>query len=177
MSDSYKYLVWLLQEEAAQSRVELDSIRNSLRYRAGSLLVDMFPLSRRSFAALKSLLRLLIQHSGASFFRSQASPKVPEAALLADTLVLLGSAPVADEIHAGKWVTNDAAQLAIVMDTIQHPRLLVLQQLDQIVLRRLARWQMLGGRVVWQPLPSGDYSPVLLGYLQYLLDNPTESSA
>lgn len=178
MAANYQYLISLLKEEAAQCRVEVHNIRNSLRYRAGSLLVEIFPLSRRSFSALRNLLRLLVQHSGVGSARSGASPMaVPEAALLADTLIFVGSAPVADDLHAGKWVTNDAALLATVMDTTQYPRLLVLQQLDQIVLRRLARWQMQGGRVTWQPLPSRAYSPVLLGYLQSLLNNPIEPSA
>lgn len=179
LTTNYQYLIRLLQEETAQTQAELDSIRNSLRYRAGSLLVEAFPPSRRSFSALRGLLCLFLQQvrSDQAVSTTSSLGRLPEAALNAETLVFTDSASIVGGQHVGAWITSDAFQLAAVLDETQRPGILVLQQLDQIVLRRLGRWQALGGRVVWQPLPGEAYPPVLLGYLQSLLGNPTEIDA
>lgn len=176
MKNHNQYLIRLLQEEAAQAQAEVRSIRNSLRYRAGSLLVEAFPPSRRSFSAVRALLRLFIEQarSGRTKGVGVATAMVPKAALVADLLVLAPSSGTAGPPPNGAWVTTDATHLAAVMDAIQAPGTVLLQQLDQVVLRRLARWQALGGRVSWQPLPDQVYSPVLLGYLKSLLDSPIE---
>jgi len=174
-----QYLIRLLQEEAAQAQAEVRSIRNSLRYRAGSLLVEAFPPSRRSFSVVRALLRLFVEQArrGRTKGVGIATAMVPEAALAADFLMLIPSSGTADPSLNGAWVTTDAALLAAVMDAVQVPGTVLLQQLDQVVLRRLGRWQALGGRVNWQPLPGEVYSPALLGYLQSLLDSPIEPCA
>lgn len=154
----------------------MESMRNSLRYLAGSLLVEMLPPSRRSLGALRALLRLFVEQARGNSLKGAASSiVVPEAALLADILLLGAPANTSTQHQGGVWVTTDTAQFAAVMDAIQKPGMLILQQLDQVVLRRLARWQALGGLIEWQPLPGEQYSPTLLGYLQSLLDNPIES--
>lgn len=178
LSTNYQYLIRLLQEEAAQSNAEVENIRNSLRYRVGGLLVEAFPPSLRSFTAIRGLLRLFIQQTRSGRSSAAVSTSVvSETTLMANTFVFAASASVVDRLQAGVWATTDAAQLAAAMDYVRHPGTLVLQQLDQAVLRRLGRWQALGGLIEWQPLPGEQYAPALLGYLQALVDIPIESCA
>lgn len=180
MINNYQdYLIRLLKEEAAQSQAEVRNIQNSLRYRVGSLLVEALSPSRRSFHALLSLLKLFIAQSRGGGAKRAASARVvvPDVALTAKKLMLVSPLHASEPVGSGIWATTDAIQLAVVMDATNTPGTVLLQQLDQAVLRRLARWQVLGGRIEWQPLPGETYSPILFGYLQSLLDNPIEPCA
>lgn len=172
------YLVRLLKEEVAQSQAQVRNIQGSLRYRAGSLLMEALSPSRRSFHALLSLLKLFFTQSRGRVAKRAASTSlvVPDVARCSKKLMLVSPLYAGPPVGSGVWATPDAAQLALVMDATTTPGTILLQQLDQAVLRRLARWQAMGGRIEWQPVPGTVYSPILLGYLQSLLDNPVELS-
>lgn len=176
LSESYSYLVRLLREEVLQAQSEVDRLRSSLRYRAGSLLIESFPPSIRSIRAFRDLLFLLVSHARKRRVAGDtcSSCCVPEVALNASCLVL-ASSPCSVSDLDGVWITTDADLFAAVMDAVHAPSIVVLHKLDQVVVRRLARWQVLGGRVDWHPLPGTNHSPVLLSYLQSLLINPVDS--
>lgn len=175
LENNHQYLIRLLQEEVAQSHAELQKIRSSVRYRAGSLLVEMFPPTRHTFSTLRCLLRLLFNQARDGGARTVAtSNPLPESALVAETLVFSCPSRLPKKSQPSFWFTTDAVQLAAVMDEFRRPGKLVLQQLDEAVLRRLARWQLQGGSIEWQPSPEQVHSPAMLGYLQSLQINPVE---
>jgi hypothetical protein len=151
--DPTPYLTEILRCEVSSLEAEIQSVRNSLRFRVGGMVLqDLIPPSRRSPRAIVALGRLVLARvrrvGGLPAVRSRRTESaLPDA----DVIVLGRRLDSLDGIGACQWATGDAEQVALRLDEESAPAVLVLRVAAPEVLRRLDRIRMKGWKTVWWP--------------------------
>ncbi len=166
--DSERLLRALLLAELDQARAETESLRTSIRYRLGDLLLQGFPLSWRSIKILPRFFFLYrtYRKSGSTigvYKRLASAP--PSEAFACRNLVLSRANHIA---AADAWCTADAAALAARLDS-GAPRQLTLRFVTEPIARRLGRLKMQGCHIIWWPELEQTDSP-LECYVRALAD-------
>lgn len=162
------FLKSLLQAELEQVRAEVDSLRASIRYRLGDLMLQGFPLSWRSLKVLPrffSLYRTYRRNTSTRIFSERLVSQLPAEALVCRTLLLTRDPRCAIETL---WATSDAVALASRLD-IAPTSELTLRFVTESVARRLGRLKMQGCRIIWWP--EGEQAgSVMESYVRALAD-------
>jgi hypothetical protein len=166
--DSEHLLRALLLAELDQARAEADSLRASIRYRLGDLLLQGFPLSWRSLKVIPKFFFLYRTYkrggSVGGVFKPLASV-IPSEAYACRNLMLSGENHIA---AADVWCTADAAALAARLDA-RAPCQLTLRFVTESIARRLGRLKMQGCHIIWWPEVEQTDSP-LESYVRALAD-------
>ncbi|CDM40284.1 hypothetical protein [Ectopseudomonas oleovorans] len=163
MQDFNRYLVELLREEAASARGQAEALRASLRYRLGSLLLQLWPPSLQSFNALWRFIRTYRKggNGRSASGRSAAFVGVPAQARAFDVWALGVALQEGEQVF--EWPEAQAQQLACCLDN-ERPAVLILGILTPALCRRLARLRLSGCKVHWRPALAVEHDPALLAY-------------
>lgn len=164
MIDYNIYLIRLLQEEAESARIEVSAIRNSLRYRVGGFAVQAFPPSLRSLRPLSQLIRLFLLR------RKDAQPVKAVSSLslvvnMQAPLWMLSSAHELDSENTSVWITDNVGLLVQCADKTTETKTLVLRVLSTAVLQRIARLQLQGWHIIWDPQLDVEHDAAMTAYI------------
>ena len=166
--DSRDLLKYLLLAELDQARAELDSLRASIRYRLGDLILQGVPLSWRSVRILPrifSLYRTYRRNGAGRVAVRRFVSQVPPGALTSQKFLLSRtSGKTAEDI----WYTADAVELSSRLD-IGPVTQLTLRFVTESIARRLGRLKMQGCHIIWWPEVEQTDSP-LESYVRALAD-------
>lgn len=155
-------------QEAASKEAELQSLRNSLRYRVGGWMLEAFPLGRSTLVAAWRLIRLYValRHGRGAANKLLAQLALPEESLRASTLVLGTAVPVAIQGADNLWHTTSAELMALRLDSGASAETLIVRVPDGMALRRIARARLQGTKVIWWPESSTVADPALISYIR-----------
>lgn len=162
------YLVDIAREEAASKEAEVQSLRNSLRYRIGGWVLEAFPPGRRTLVVLWRLATLYFARLRGRLVAGKHVEHLtlPEKALRSTTLVLGSAIPEEFGSNHGLWQTENSRLMALRLDSIEAATTLILCEPSKEVLRRLARARLDGTKVIWWPKTSADLDPALVSYIR-----------
>lgn len=172
------YLIEALKEDLNSREAEIDSIRNSLRYRVGGWVLEAWPPSHRTLFILARMLvafiRLRKRKNVVAGKRSSSTGSAGFAGQNAEFVVFGHCVP---EVYAGERTicSDDPASLVVLLDSDMPAGTLVLRLPDQAISRRVERLRLRGWRIVWWPEGSetGEESP----QVQYLAAHADECRA
>lgn len=144
-------LIQLLRAEVESSRAEADSVRSSIRYRLGDVLLQALPLSFRSVRVVPKLMALLLTYRrNVRRGRQGAAGLSKVATVPADALscqhVVFNPALSFSRVVDGVWQTNDKVSLVARLEAAPLARL-ELHAVTEPIARRLARLQWQGTHV------------------------------
>lgn len=162
----HTYLLDIAREEAASKEAELQSLRNSLRYRVGGWVLEAFPPGRRTLVVLWRLARLCIarMRGRATAARASANLVLPEEALKSETLIHGSTVPEEMAGSGAVWRTDNAGLMALRLDAGPAATTLVVRRPSGEVLRRIARAKLDGTKVIWWLEDSTEAEPALVAY-------------
>lgn len=153
MNNNYdRYLVEVLNAELASKESELESLRDSLRYRLGGWMLEAFPLGVNTIVILFRLI-------GAYFKRRNnhaVKVSVHSVRALNDIarkarLIVFGDSMPSGFDKEMVWQTSDAELLAKRLDILDNVSTLVIRSPSHQILRRLSRLRYCGWRTIWCP--------------------------
>lgn len=162
-------MVVLLREQLKEAEQELQSVRNSLRYRIGDIALQAVPLSWRSLRLLPRLWEL---------YRSMRSGVGRGGGVVSSQLAIDESALRSADLSLGKglesklgrWITDDAELMAQRLFMGAPVSSLTLRTLSVPVARQLGRLHQGGTKIIWWPDPEVDHPPELVSYVAPLFD-------
>jgi hypothetical protein len=162
------YLLNIALEESASKEAELQSLRNSLRYRVGGWILEAFPPGRRTAGVLWRLIRLCCAWRRGKWSDTSARENLvlPVEARRSTTLVFGYTVPSELETERMLWRTNDPEFMARRLDSGAPANTLILRLPASPLLRRLERAKLAGTKVIWWPEASVDFEPALVNYVR-----------
>jgi hypothetical protein len=160
------YLVAALREDIAACEAELELLRGSLRYRVGGWLLEALPLGRRTFVIFFRVLRFYVKRTAGGAPQAKRLPSsLPAAFSGSSDVVVFGWENPEGWVDDEVWGTTDADGTAERLDASVSQGVLVIRQVDQRILRRVARLRRKGWRVVYEPNEKvKEANPALVAY-------------
>lgn len=175
----HPFLLDIAREEAASKEAELQSLRNSLRYRVGGWILEAFPPGLRTFFVLWRLTKLYLirLHGRGTTGKPRSNLVLSVEALQATTLMLGATLP--DEVGNidGFWSTENAELMALRLDSGPIAHTLILRRPSCSVLRRIARVKLGGAKVIWWPEVSVDPGTALVAHIRTHADQCRDEPA
>lgn len=166
---SQKVLVDLLRESINESEQELHSLRNSLRYKIGDVMLQALPLSYRSLTIIPLLFKLYKNQSGNLGAKSRAF-KASEVSTHSTNQIFELGLGTGFNIKPSLWTTTDPELMALRLRSHEQLDSIILRTLSSSVVRQLARHKYAGTKIVWWPEPLVEHSSELVSYVISLAD-------
>lgn len=158
----------IARQEAASKEAELQSLRNSLRYRVGGWMLEAFPPGRRTIVVAWRLIRLYLalRRGRRAASKPQNQLVLPDESRSASTLVLGTAFPAAIQGEDHLWRTDNAQLMALRLDSGAFAKTLIVRVPDGVVMRRIERARLQGTKVVWWPESSTAADSALISYIR-----------
>ncbi|WP_417530284.1 hypothetical protein [Marinobacter lipolyticus] len=172
------YLIEALKEDLNSREAEIDSIRNSLRYRVGGWVLEAWPPSHRTVVIMVRMLVAFIRlKKRKNIVTGKASRSADGAISGGQNVEFVVYGHCVPEVYAGERAicSDDPAALVVLLDSDMPAGTLVLRLADQAISRRVERLRLSGWRIVWWPegVETGEESP----QVQYLSAHADECRA
>lgn len=172
------YLIEALKEDLNSREAEIDSIRNSLRYRVGGWVLEAWPPSHRTLFIMARMLVAFIRLKKRSNVGTRKSVNSTGSVVSTGQdveFVVFGRR--VPEVYQGTHTicSGDPVALMALLDSDMRAGTLILRLADQALTRRVERLRLSGWRIVWWPegAETGQMSP----QVQYLAAHADECRA